>query len=81
MDGDDAADAKVESEVRDPLSVDSWKLIHNRQCGNSICACDGRIGSWWNMDNMSGIYLLEISVKRIVERIVQLTEETTTFTS
>ena len=52
VDGEDAADVKVESEVRDTLSVHAWEHIHGCECESSIRATDGRIGSWWNiMDN------------------------------
>ena len=49
VDGEDAADAKVEPEVRDTLSVHAGKLIHGREFEISICASDGRIGRWWNI--------------------------------
>lgn len=52
VEGEDATNLKVESEVRDALSVERWKLFHNCKVEIGTCACDGRIGTWWNMDNM-----------------------------
>ena len=50
---DDAADVKVESDVRDALRVERWEFIHRRECWRRICASDGRIVSWSCMETTS----------------------------
>jgi hypothetical protein len=53
VEGEDATNVKVESGVRDALSVERCKLFHKSRVEISTCACGGSIMTWWNMDNMS----------------------------
>ena len=52
VEGEDATNVKVESGVRDALSVERWKLLHKSRVEISTCACDGSVMTWWNIDNM-----------------------------
>ena len=83
VEGEDAANVKVESGVRDALSVECWKLFHESRVEISTCACDGCIMTWWNTDNMGNtMHVRGLCINwrsqnslKTVERKVQVTEE------